>query len=180
MTPPGPEDAALVAAARSGSDAAFARLVDRHQQAVRTFLRRVCANEADADDMAQETFLAAWSALDRLGDPGRLKSWLFGIAWRKAKTGARSAARSRAREQGWMEGRPTELDPKAEMKIAMDQAMAELPADQRASIALCLAGGWSHVDAAALLEIPLGTLKSHITRGRARLAARLGVQDEPV
>ena len=72
-------DAALVAAARAGSDNAFARLVDRHQQAVRSFLRRVSGHEADADDLAQETFLAAWSSLRTLDRPERVRSYSINI-----------------------------------------------------------------------------------------------------
>jgi DNA-directed RNA polymerase specialized sigma24 family protein len=53
-------DESLVAAAQGGSAEAFSRLVERHQQAVRAFLRRACGNWAQADDLAQETFLAAW------------------------------------------------------------------------------------------------------------------------
>ncbi|MEO6379957.1 MAG: sigma factor, partial [Caulobacteraceae bacterium] len=56
-------DAALVVAARAGSRAALSTLIDRHQQAVRAFLRRVAASRDDADDLAQETFLAACSGL---------------------------------------------------------------------------------------------------------------------
>lgn len=55
------DDAALVDATRNGSERAFNLLVDRHQQSVRTFLRKLLGNDADADDMAQETFLAAWT-----------------------------------------------------------------------------------------------------------------------
>jgi len=53
-----------------------------------------------------------------------------------------------------------------------------LPDDQRAAVALCLGAGWSHGDAAGILEMPLGTVKSHVTRGRARLEQILGVRDE--
>ena len=172
-----PTDAALVAAARSGSDAAFARLVDRHQQAVRSFMRRVCGNEADADDMAQEAFLAAWTALRTLKTDSHFKTWLFSIAWRKAKGMARSAARNRQRDQAWQDEREKSEDPRVEMNIAMSQALAELPEDQRAAVSLCLAGDWSHGDAAQILEMPLGTVKSHVARGRARLMEILGVAD---
>ena len=60
-------DAGLVAAARAGSDAAFARLVSRHQGAVRGFMRRVLnGDHAEADDVAQEVFLTAWGSLRTL------------------------------------------------------------------------------------------------------------------
>ena len=173
-----PTDAALVAAARAGSDEAFSRLVDRHQQALRAFLRRVCGNEAEADDLAQETFLAAWTRLATLREPGRLKSWLFGIAWQRAKAEARSRGRARRRETGWQAERPERGERADEMHLALQQAMGGLPEDQRAAVALCLAGGWSHGDAAAILGLPLGTVKSHVTRGRARLMEILGVHHD--
>lgn len=173
-----PTDAALVAAARSGSDRAFARLVDRHQQSVRSFLRRVCGHAADADDLAQDTFLAAWTSLRTLKNPEQLKAWLFSIAWRKAKGMARSAVRARSRDTAWSEMQDQVTDTQTEMNIALSQAMAQLTDDQRAAIALCLAGGWSHGDAAGVLDLPLGTVKSHVTRGRARLVEILGVEDD--
>ena len=171
-------DATLVAAARAGSDNAFARLVDRHQQAVRSFLRRVCRHEADADDLAQETFLAAWTSLRTLDKPERVRSWLFGIAWRRAQGMARSMSRTRRRETDWQGERPEHDAPGTELNIAMQQALAQLPPDQRAAVALCLAGDWSHADAAKILEMPLGTVKSHVLRGRARLLEILGVRDD--
>jgi RNA polymerase sigma factor (sigma-70 family) len=176
--PDHPTDAALVAAARSGSDADFAKLVDRHQQAVRGFLRRICGHEADADDLAQETFLAAWTSLRTLKTAAHLKTWLFAIAWRKAKGLGRSASRSRIRDHAWSELQDDRVEPSTEMNIAMQQAMAQLSSEQRAVVALCLAGGWSHGDAALALNMPLGTVKSHVTRGRGRLIEILGVNDD--
>lgn len=130
MTDEEEQDAAWVSSALRGSDAAFARLVDRHGAALRNFLRRVCLNTDEADDLAQEAFLAAWTSLRHLDAPERFRPWVMGIAWRKAKTAARTAARRRNRE------------------------------------------------AAETLNLPLGTVKSHIARGRPKLAAILGVDDE--
>lgn len=172
-----PSDAALVAAARSGSDAAFARIVDRYHKPVRAFLWRVCGNEADADDIAQEVFLAAWTRLASLKSAARLKSWLFSIAWHKAKGEARAAIRARERDTRWQDLRPETDERATEMHLAMQQALVQLPPDQRASVALCLGGGWTHADAAGILGLPLGTVKSHILRGRARLMEILGVSD---
>jgi len=56
--------------------------------------------------------------------------------------------------------------------------MAALPLEQRAVVALCLAAEFSHADAADALGLPLGTVKSHVTRGRGRLMEALGVRDE--
>ncbi len=171
-------DAALVKRARAGSDAAFAQLVDRHGQAVRTFMRRVCVNADEADDLAQDAFLSAWMSLRRLKEPDRFLSWLMGIAWRKAKTRARSAARTRARETAWQDGHPGSTSGNAELALALNQALGQLSPDQRAAVALCLGGGWTHPEAATALDMPLGTLKSHVSRGRARLAEILGEDDE--
>lgn len=172
-----PTDAALVAAARSGNDTAYARIVDRYQGAIRAFLRRLSPYDADADDLAQEVFLAGWTELGRLREPERLKTWLFSIAWRKAKGQARTMARSRQRDHDWQAMRPDSETPQTDRAIALRQALVQLPPDQRAAVSLCLGEGWSHGDAAKVLEMPLGTVKSHILRGRARLAEILGVDD---
>ena len=62
--------------------------------------------------------------------------------------------------------------------MALERAMADLPLEQRAVVALCLAAEFSHADAAQALGLPLGTVKSHVTRGRARLMDALGVGDD--
>ena len=90
-------DADLVAAARRGSQRAFQQLVERHQQAVRGFLRRACADPDDADDLAQETFLAAWSSLLLYRGGASLRSWLCAIAWKKSLSLRRSRGRERRR-----------------------------------------------------------------------------------
>lgn len=165
--------------ARAGSDLAFARLVDAHGQSVRNFLRRICPNTDEADDLAQDTFLTAWTTLRGLRDPTRFLSWILGIAWRKAKGRTRTMARTRARDTAWQrdgETGPGQIDP--DEALALRQAMAELAPEPRAVVALCLGAGMSHSEAAKALSLPLGTVKSHVTRSRARLAAILGVDDE--
>ncbi len=167
-------DAEWVRAARAGSDAAFARLVARHQAPVRAFLRRLGGRHWDeADDLAQEVFVAAWGSLGRLKDPAGVRSWLFGIAWRKAQDRMRSGLRSQARDRSWLDESAPSAGLSHEDRLALGDAMADLPADQRACVALCLADGWSHSEAAEALGLPLGTVKSHVARGRARLLAVL-------
>lgn len=171
-------DETLVAAAQAGSSEAFSRLVDRHQQAVRAFLRRACGDWAMADDLAQETFLAAWPRIARLKAGASVRAWLCGIAYRKHLSARRSDARSRVREEAWGTEREATLDAAPADKVALDRAMAALPPDQRACVALCLAADFSHAEAAEALDLPLGTVKSHVTRGRARLLVALGVKDD--
>lgn len=167
-------DAPLVRAARAGSQAAFGRLVELHQQGLRAFLRRSCG--PDADDVAQDALVTAWSTLPRLRDEAGFRPWLYGIAWRKAQTRRRASARTARRDGEWLETRDGEgapgLDPADRM--ALEAAMAALPDDQRAAVALCLAEGWSHGEAAQALGLPLGTIKSHVARGRDKLLAVLG------
>ena len=164
----------LVRAARGGSDAAFARLVERHQAPVRAFLRRLLGRNWDeADDLAQDVFVAAWGSLGRLKDAAGFRSWLLGIAWRKAQDRMRSGLRSQARDRAWMDETASSGGISHEDRLALADAMAELPAHQRACVALCLADGWSHSEAAEALGLPLGTVKSHVTRGRAQLLAML-------
>lgn len=171
-------DESLVAAAQAGSTQAFSRLVDRHQQAVRAFLRRACGDWAEADDLAQEAFLAAWPRIGRLREGASVRAWLIGIAYRKHLTARRSAIRSRVRESAYEAERPRTAGGVLDDRIALETAMADLPPDQRACVALCLAADFSHAEAAEALELPLGTVKSHVARGRARLLSALGADDD--
>jgi RNA polymerase sigma-70 factor (ECF subfamily) len=169
------DDAALLARIQEGSEAAFNLLIDRHQQAVRGFLRRVLANPADADDIAQETFLAAWRGAGGYRSGSSVRTWLCAIAWRKAKTTQRGWLRLKAREKTYhaemLEDAPVQAP--AEDRLAVKRALMALPLDQRAAVALCLAEGFSHAEAAEALGAPLGTVKSHVARGRARLLEAL-------
>ena len=165
------DDAALLAAIGEGSEQAFNIFIDRHQQALRTFLRNLMANAADADDIAQEAFLAAWSKATSFAGRSSVRSWLFAIAWRKAKTHQRSWFRSRRRETAYYDATKAEENRRESPvdRLAARQALAALPMDQRAPVALCLACGLTHSETAAILDMPLGTVKSHVARGRKRL-----------
>jgi RNA polymerase sigma-70 factor (ECF subfamily) len=177
MTPN--DEARLIAAARRGESRAFAALVDAHQQAVRGFLRRFCGFWADADDIAQEAFVTAWRKLERFEGRSSFRSWVSGIGYRIARDARRSHARSAQRDADWraeQEQHGAEAAP-IEDRMALATAMAGLPEDQRAAVALCLGEGFSHAEAAAILKLPLGTVKSHVTRGRERLLAALEKRD---
>lgn len=174
MTPEG--EGQLARAAAGGSPAAFARLVELHQGAVRAFLRRLTGSHSDADDLAQETFVAAWARLGTFRPDESLRAWLCGIAYRKWLTGRRSERRRRAREAATDLDDPPIFSPDARIDAAA--ALALLPEDQRAAVALCLAADFSHAEAAHALGLPLGTVKSHVARGRAKLLEVLGGSDE--
>ena len=168
-------DAALVERARAGSTPAFSALVQRHQQAVRAFARRIGGDLAEADDLAQEAFVTAWGRLTHFDGRSSFRAFVCGIAYRKGLTARRGAMRGLARDGDYAGSRVWEegaTEPSA--NIPLRRAMAELPTDQRACVALCLAADFSHAEAAEVLELPLGTVKSHVNRGRARLLELLG------
>ena len=172
-------DTEMVHAALAGSDRAFARLVDRHQSVLRGFLRRTMGGSRDeADDVAQETFVAAWASLTSLRDPAGFRSWLCGIGWRKAQDRLRSRNRGMARDHAWLEASEAPAGVSVEDRLAMAQAMAMLGPEARACVSLCLADGFSHAEAAQALGLPLGTVKSHVQRGRLKLLAALGGSDD--
>ena len=174
------EETRLVALARRGDMRAFGQLVDAHQSAVRAFLRRLVGVHADADDIAQEAFARTWEVLDRYDGSSRLRTFVCGVAfqyWRRAR---RTQSRRQAREDAYAELADTETEPsaRAAARLALRRAMDNLPEDQRAVLALCLGQEFTHAEAAEALGLPLGTVKSHVTRGRARLQAALGVAAE--
>ena len=104
-----------------------------------------------------------------------VRSWLCAIAWRKAKTAQRAGFRRRTRETHYQMQMSCEGAPQApaEDRLAVTRALLGLPIEQRAAVALCLAQGFSHAEAAEALGAPLGTVKSHVARGRARLLEAL-------
>jgi RNA polymerase sigma-70 factor (ECF subfamily) len=169
-------EGALVAQAMAGSTSAFSRLVNAYQRPVRAFLRRLSGNAAEADDLAQETFVTAWQGLARF-DPARsFRLWLMGLAYRKHLTARRSLFRRMRRDAASIEGEAETASPygAADARLDVARAMAELAPDQRAAVALCLGEDFSHAEAAEILGLPLGTVKSHVARGKAKLVATLG------
>jgi DNA-directed RNA polymerase specialized sigma24 family protein len=171
-----PPDAELVAEARRGSAKAFAALVDRHGSVVRSFLRRLDGGWTDADDLAQEVFITAWTQLGRWRPDGSLRSWLCGVAYRKWLGHKRSRRRSAAREQAWASD--GEVPPPSGAGVDAARILGQLGPEQRAAVVLCLSADFSHAEAAAALGLPLGTVKSHVTRGREKLVTLMGGLDD--
>lgn len=170
-----PQDIRWLSEAQNGSDLAYGRLMASHQAAVRGFLRRMLGGGwADADDVAQEVFVHAWQSLGAVREPEKFKSWLIGIAWRRARDHIRSSQRRACRDREWLQDLSVPHGVSQEEKMAVEQAMQVLAPDARACVALSLAEGWTHGEISASLGLPLGTVKSHVTRGRERLLAVLG------
>ena len=169
------DDAALALRARDGDVRAFGALVARHEARVRRFVRRSAGHEAD--DIAQEVFLKAWTRRTAWSGEGSYLGWLLRIAWSTYLDHARAALRRSVRETAAASANhPAQSDPA--LPLALDRAMAALSPTQRASADLCLAQGFSHGEAAAILGVPLGTLKSTVARARARLIESLEACDD--
>jgi RNA polymerase sigma-70 factor (ECF subfamily) len=167
-------EAAWARKAQAGSADAFAQLVRLHQQALRAFLRRLTGGHAEADDLAQETFVFAWEKIHRF-DPARpFRSWLFGIAWRKYSEQRRGWRRLLARETAYADSLESAAPGEPGLTLDLAAACASLPPEQRAAVLLCLGCDFTHAEAAEALVLPLGTVKSHIARGRVKLVAFLG------
>lgn len=142
-------------------------MVRVHQGAIRNFLRRLTRETALADDLAQICFLKAYEQRNRLRDGKATKSWLFQIAYRSFLDHHRKEARRRGLAEGHVEDEAPEAP--AGLKIDIAAAMNSLPAECRAVVILCLAHGMSHSEAAAATDLPLGTVKSHVNRGKSKL-----------
>jgi RNA polymerase sigma-70 factor (ECF subfamily) len=167
----GATDADLVARVLAGDDRrAFAELVRRHQSAVRGLLRRLTAGDAAAaDDLAQETFLLAYRKLGSWRGEGRLSTWLYRIAWNAWASLARRAPAP-------LPPKPAPPRPAADAALDrhdLERALAGLREEERAALALTCVRDVTHEEAAAILDWPLGTLKTHLLRGKEKLRRRL-------
>jgi RNA polymerase sigma factor (sigma-70 family) len=161
------EDQHLVRRAVTGDLAAFDALIRQHQSAVRGFLRRVTGyDHALADDLAQETFCQAFAKKSQFVD-GSFVSWLYSIAWSRFLMEKRRDRRARAREE--LEVQSQSFDTVNVARLDLEKAMRHITAVESAAITLCLGLGYAHDEAAAILGLPLGTLKSHIARGREKV-----------
>jgi RNA polymerase sigma-70 factor (ECF subfamily) len=149
--------------------------VRRHERVVRGFLMRLSGNAARADDLAQETFLTAWSKARSYTGEGSYRGWLLRISWRSFLMDERSRGRRLPAYAGDGEA-PEEVDTaaSAETSLVIEDALARLREEDRAAVILCLVLGHSHGEAAAILDSPLGTLKSRVARGTRQLMQLLG------
>lgn len=167
----GSAEAVLVALAAGGSVEAFEELVRRREPRLRQFLRRVCADAALADDLAQQAFLQAWMQLANLREPAAFGPWLRQLALNFALQQLRRR-HDRLEPDAGVDVPAEDADPASMMDL--ERALARLRPDERVCVVLCHAEGMSHGEIATHTGWPLGTVKSHVTRGSARLRAWLG------
>lgn len=155
-----------------------AALVKTHQGQIRAFLRRLTRNAALADDLAQDTFLRAFQSMDQVKDDTKTKSWLFQIAYRIFLDHFRKNKRRQELSDANMPLDDEIISSPTGIKMDIEQAMNTLTPEQRAAVMLCLSYGFSHSEAAKALNQPLGTVKSHVARGKDKLRAFLCVYEK--
>jgi len=159
----------LLALAKAGDRAAFERLLRQHQGAVRRQLLRLTqGNSALADDLGQEAWVMVWRQLPAFRGDAAFATWLYRVAYTSFLM-----HRRRVGADG------TEATPSTEEEIAdlsdpvlrldINRAVGNLPEPERVAVIHCLQLGLSHTEAAEVLGMPVGSLKTRLERGRNRL-----------
>lgn len=170
-------DMELAAQAAGGDRAAFGELVRRHGSSVRALLRRMGADAALADDVAQDAFIAAYERIADFRGEGAFAAWVRRIAARLYVKRVRrklDGAFTAQMEEAEGVGGPGEGH--AAAKIDLDGALQALSAPERICVSMCYGAGLTHTEMAEALGAPLGTVKSHVKRGLEKLRRRLGAE----
>ncbi|MEO8508372.1 MAG: sigma-70 family RNA polymerase sigma factor [Betaproteobacteria bacterium] len=187
MAEPPVSDAQLIARALVAGDRhAFAELVKRHQSSVRACLRKLTAgNHALADDLAQDTFVLAWRNLATFRQEAKFSTWLYRIATNCWLADARKRKeellgdRADAIADEDADAMPHVDDMHADhargttLRVDLERAMAVLSDAERAAIVQCYHNDLTHEEAAYVLGCPVGTVKTHVLRGKLKLKAAL-------
>jgi len=184
-------DAELVEAARQGDDAAFGQLVERYQRTVFRAAYAALGSREEAEDAAQDAFLAAYRKLHMFRGEASFKTWLLAIAWRHALDRRNRVAR-RVRmffssdEAGWAD--PAYPGPSQEQALVRSELRARvrdvvrtLPAKYRDALLLATSGEHTFDEIAQMLGVPTGTAKWRVVEARRQLKhklAGLGYVDE--
>lgn len=176
----------LVARVARGDEAAYEQLYDLVSATVYGVCRRVLRDPSESEEVAQEVLLEIWRTASRY-DPERagVRSWAVMIAHSRAVDRVRSSERRRAREEATALPEPPAVDEVSEAAVSafevrrVRKAMAQLSDVQRESVRLAFYGGHTHTEVAALLGLPLGTVKTRIRDGLGRLRVHLGPELDP-
>jgi RNA polymerase sigma factor (sigma-70 family) len=166
----GAADFELAALAATGDRAAFSELVRRHSSLVRAQLRRMGAQASLADDIAQDAWIVAFQRIATYRGDGAFGGWIKQIAARLYVRRWRKDLRADLALEPPDDAAPV-LD--AGDLMDLDEALRALPKAERLCVSLCSGAGFSHSEAAELLQTPVGTVKSHVKRGLDRLRRRM-------
>ena len=173
-------------AVNSNDQRAFAELVNRHQSKLRYSLRQLCNfDEALADDLAQESFIKAFKQLHKFKQQSQFSSWLYRIGYntflefvrkKKLDTVELDENFDRSNEQSFYSSEINEAE-QEEQQSGLQKKLAELLAtlepERRSVLHLFLHRQFTQQEIATTMSIPLGTVKTHINRGRVALQAGL-------
>jgi RNA polymerase sigma-70 factor, ECF subfamily len=181
--PSSASDEELIARARAGEEPAFGEFVRRHMTAVHRWMA-VAVGEEDADDLTQDVFLRAYRGLPRFRDQAPPRAWLAAIANNAIKNRYRSRSRFRRifapdpsadslGDHASLDAGPEENAQAGEVRQTVLGALRKLPLDFRLPVVLRDLEEWSYEEIAVSLDLPIGTVKSRIARGRGQLRAIL-------
>jgi RNA polymerase sigma-70 factor (ECF subfamily) len=173
------DEQTLLERCRSGQDAAFSELVDRYKDLVYALVSRLGGDRREADDLAQEVFLKVHRGLPYFRGDAKLSTWLYRIVFNVCCE-ARAHRRPHEQPLDPGDGRPP-LDPgrvdaafgELELRDRLERAMATLPDQYRFLIAAHYLQGVQYESLAAALDIPLGTVKTHLYRAKRLLREHL-------
>lgn len=174
----------LVRRAQAGDRDAFEMLVEQH--AADTYrLAAAIVGEPDARDVAQETFVAAWLQLPQLREPAAFGAWMRRACVNRSRNWLRSRQRrgqpasldADGSRSGQLPDRSADFRGAVEARAVLEPAFERLSADQRAVLALHYSMGYSIAEAADALGVGVGTAKSRLNAGLAKLRTAIGPDD---
>lgn len=182
-------DAVLMLRVKRGDRAAFAELVGKYQQPLFNFIFRTLRDETETEDVAQNTFLQVWKSRDRYQRTAKFSTWLFTIARnlclneirRRSRHPAESLEESHVEHEDLPQRQyedkknilPADTALHGELARKIEEALAELPENQRTAILLCRQDELSYEEIAEVLGCSLSATKSLIHRGRETLKEKL-------
>ena len=182
-------DRALVQAAQQGDADAVDGLVRKYQVRMFNFARALTGNDADAEDLAQESFIRACRGLTRFRGESSFKNWLYRIATNvarshRAKQTRQSPMWDQRLEAGgvaeaYLTADEVDAEDSAIRRQALDRALLTLPEEQRLPVVLHDVEGLEYKEIAVVLDVPIGTVMSRIFRGRQRLRPLLAEHSVP-
>jgi RNA polymerase sigma-70 factor (ECF subfamily) len=176
-------DADLVLAVAAGDLRALGELFDRHEPALRRYLRRMGIPQADVDDLVQATFLEITRAAPSFDARYAGRSWIFGVASIMLRRHRHFLRRAAARIGAWVmpeavvEGTPAELFERAETERRFARAFAALSEKKREAFVLVTLEGLSGEEAAQALGVPVNTIWTRLHHARLELRAAIDVEE---
>ena len=145
---------------------AFGELVKRHQSAVRNHLRSLTRGDhARADDLAQETFVKAYRSIRKFRGGAKFSSWVYRIAYNTFLNDQRKPSRQLSYESDPPEASHDPGTEGSDLAYDLKEALKHVGTEQAVVFDLHYKKGMSHAEVSDTLEMPLGTVKSHLARG---------------